>query len=119
MNDLAAGLFFPTANCNVDIRGVDFYGACATLRFLRSNDGRARTAEGVQHDFTAPRAVLDGIDHQRHRLDRGMHCKVVKPARAQRVDATIVPNVGPVSDATYALDGVTMMVSPHADQAVK
>src|SRR5262249_45947822 len=119
MSGLAAGLFFPTANCNVDIKGIDFHGACTTLGFLRSHDGRARTAEGIQYDFTAPRAVLDGIDDKRHRLDGGVHCKVVKPARTKRVDATIIPNVGPVSAATTELDGVEMRRRPHLEDEDK
>jgi len=60
---------------------------------LGRHDRGARAGEGVEHDVTAPRAVLDGVGYEGDRLGGGMRAKLLQAAGAKRVHAGVVPHV--------------------------
>ena len=98
----------PAANGDVDIERIEFDRARPAPALVRGNDGRSRPGEGIQYDLPAAGAVLDGVDHQRRRLDRRVHFQVCVAAGPPGVDAGVVPDIGPVASVLAEFDGVHM-----------
>src|SRR5689334_23260595 len=87
---------FPAANDDVDIVRIELDTAADPASLLRGDQRGAAAGEGIEHDTAAVRAVLDGVGHQCHRLNGGVHGKFFQPAWPERVDPRILPDVGAI-----------------------
>jgi transposase InsO family protein len=60
---------------------------------LGSDEDRAAAGKGVEDETIAAGAVLDGVRHKGHGLDRPMHGELVEAAGLEGVDSRVVPDV--------------------------
>src|SRR5258706_2573917 len=103
----------PATNCDVDVERIELQRPCLASALVRGNDRRTRPGERIEHDVPAARAVLDGIDYERGRLHGGVHFEIGVAARAPRIDAGVVPDVGPVPSVRSKFHGVHVRIGPH------
>lgn len=91
---------------------IDLAQPRSSPRLLCSDQGGAGTAEEVEHDVIASRDILDGIRDHLHRLDRRMQLQLVHPSRLQRVDPTILPDIGPVATMLAQFERIDVRCGP-------
>src|SRR5271166_5114508 len=100
----------PSADCDVDIEGIDLDPAADAARSFGRHQGRSAAQEGIENDIASRRAVEKGVGDQRNRLDRRV--QLVEPSLLVRLGkgrrAGIVPDVGAVAAVLAELDVVAM-----------
>ena len=63
MPGVIAGQCLPAPDDDIDIAGIELDGITAPPDPFRGDDGRATTAEGIEHQVAAGRAIHDGVGH--------------------------------------------------------
>src|SRR4029077_9828179 len=85
----------PALDGDVDKARLDLDRVSAAADALCCQNGRAGATERIEHDIATAGTVLDGIRHQRDRFDRRMALQLIESSGAKRVDAGVVPDIGP------------------------
>ena len=87
----------PAPDGDVDIVRVDLNRPRLAPGLLRCDQDRAAAAERVEHQSTTTRTVPQRVGNERKRLDGRMHRQFFEAPLADRGDACIVPDIGPMT----------------------
>jgi hypothetical protein len=81
-------------------------------RCARLHQDGAAAAEGIEHQATTARAILDRVRHQCGRFDRWVHRQLFQPSRPHGVDAGIIPDVAAMAPVLPKLEIVGVRCGP-------
>ena len=84
-----AGDLFPSADCDIDVKRVEFDQPCDSAGALGGENSRAAAAEWIENDAVALAAVANEIGNQCDGLHRRMQREVASTGRMKAVDARI------------------------------
>src|SRR5215216_5014381 len=114
-----AGEGLPAADGDVDKSRLDFHRTGMASDPLGRHDRGAGAGEGVEDDIAPPRAVLDGVGHQRDRLGGWMRAKLLHAAGTEGIHSGVVPHVRARAPMAPERDIVEMWRLPDAKDADK
>ena len=109
----------PAADGDVNIARLDLKRVTAAPDTLGGKECCARPRKRIEHDVSAPRAVLDAVGNERHWLHGRMRVKLIQPSGSERVDAGIMPHIGAIATVPAEFDVVDMRRIADAEDGDK
>src|SRR5262245_28663742 len=85
MDGVAAGKGLPTPDRYIDVTRIQFHRTGLASDPFGRKQGRAGTAEGIDHNLVALGAILDRIGDEGDGLDGRVRTEVIHASRAERV----------------------------------
>ncbi len=93
MHRLMATNGLPAEDDDIGVFGIEFHQPGATTAGLGGDQGGAAAAEEVEHEVALLGRIQQGVAHQRHRLDGGVHGPFARLVGAKPANPVIGPDV--------------------------
>ena len=107
-----AGVGLPAPHRDVDVGRVNLKRSRLAAGPLGCDQDGAAAAEGIEHQTTTARAILDRVRDQCDRLDGRVHRQFFQSSRPHGVDTGIVPDVRPITPVLSELKIIDVRGAP-------